>query len=171
MAFDPIGYLQGGLNRLTPPGGYGIPNLGALQEMLRRDSSSGLRGAIGRDYESLGRMGLGRNVAGAFNPGTRGVQFNQSLMDALQQLAGQNAQLGFSQRNQTLQSLLPALQMAYEQSQRPSFLSQLAGGVLGLGAQVAIPGLGGMLFPDPIMKYLLGQSMQSRNVPTSFMSP
>jgi hypothetical protein len=56
-----------------------LPSQGALEDLLRQDSSSALRGATARDQESLQRAGLGRSVAGAFSPGTRSLQFARAL--------------------------------------------------------------------------------------------
>ena len=108
--------------------------------MLRRDSSQGLRAAQGGDQFRLNRAGLGRSVGGAFSGGTRQSQFTQSLMDALTKLQGQHSQLGESQRQSLLSLLAP---QAQARANRPSFISSLLGGALGLGAQALIPGMAG----------------------------
>ena len=80
MAFNPLNFLQSGLNQFTPQGGWGIPNIGALQNLLRQQSAAGLRRTNAQDLMGFQRAGLGRSVASAFAPGTRGIQANQSLM-------------------------------------------------------------------------------------------
>ena len=135
--FDSINFLQQGLNRLTPQGGFGIPNMGALQELLKQQSASGLRQTNAQDMQGFQRAGMGRSVAGAFAPGTRGIQANQGLMEQLQKLFANNAQMSQSQRSQILQMLSGApLQQAYQDANKPSFLSSLFGNVLGTGASL-----------------------------------
>ena len=134
--------LQKLMGQFAPQGGFGIQNLGGFQDMLRRDSSQGLRAAQGGDQFQLNRAGLGRSVGGAFSGGTRQSQFTQSLMDALTELQGQHSQLGESQR-QSLMSLLAP--QAQARANRPSFISSLLGGVGGMAAQVGVGALtGGM---------------------------
>ena len=126
----------------SPTGGFGIQNLGAFQDLLRRDSAQGLRRAQFRDQDQLQRQGLGRSVAGAFSGGTRQNQFSQSLMDALTKLQGTHSQMAEGQRQSLMGLLAP---QATARANRPSFLSSLLGGVGGMAAQVGVGALtGGM---------------------------
>lgn len=143
--------LQKMMAAFTPQGGFGIQNLGGLQAMLGRQNERGLRGAIGSDMFNLQRQGMGRSVAGAFSGGTRRNQFSQSLMDALTQLSAKNSQLAGGQRQAMLSTFAP---IAHQEANRPSFLSTLLGGTLGLGAKAFMPGLAGML-PNPQLKMLM----------------
>ena len=160
--FDPYQFLQRGMTQFAPSGGWGIPNLGALQELLKQQAAYGARASTASDLESLRKMGMGRSVAGAFSGGTRREQYNQSLMEALAQLQAQHGQMGTSQRMQLLQSLMPAMQVGYQQSQQPSFLSSLLGGIFGTGLEMATPWLGGKLFGnaglDMLQELLGGQN-------------
>jgi hypothetical protein len=153
--FDSFGFLQQGLNRFTPQGGFGIPNLGVLQALLQRQSASALRGTVASDQERLMRAGLGRSVAGAFSPGTRSLQFNRDLMERMQELFAQNAQMAQSQRNQLLGLLAGGpLQIAYQEANKPSFLSSLLGNVLGTGANLFGPGLAMKALGNPELDYI-----------------
>jgi len=128
--------------QFQPEGGFGIQGLGGFQDLLRRQSSQGLRAAQGGDQFRLNRAGLGRSVAGATSGGTRQQQFSQSLMDALTQLQAKHSQLGESQRQGLMGLLSP---VAQQRANRPSFLSSLFGGLGGLAGQALIPGIGGGL--------------------------
>jgi len=155
--FDSIGFLEQGLNRLTPQGGFGIPNLGALQALLQRENLSGLRRTQARDFQGLQRAGMSRSVAGAFAPGTRGLQFNRDLMAQLQHLFAQNAQFGQNQRQSLLGTLAGnPLGVAYQEANKPSFLSSLLGNVLGTGANLFGPGLAAKVMgPSSLEKMLM----------------
>jgi hypothetical protein len=154
--FDSIKFLQQGLSRLTPQGGFGIPNIGALQELLKQQSASGLRQTQAQDWQGLQRAGMGRSVAGAFAPGTRGLQFNQDLMAQLQKLFSENAQMSQAQKAQILGMLSGApLQAAYQDANKPSWLSSLLGNVLGTGAQMAMPWASGKIFGNPGLDQLM----------------
>ena len=143
--------LQKMMAQFQPQGGFGIQNMDALQGLLQRNNATAMRGAMFDDRENLRRRGLGRSVAGAFSGGTRRNQFSQSLMDALTNLSAKNSQLAGNQRQSMLSTFAP---IAHQESMRPSFLSTLAGGVLGLGAKAFMPGLAGML-PNPQLKMLM----------------
>lgn len=165
--FNPLAFLQQGLNQFTPQGGFGIPNIGALRALLQQESMAGARRATEQDALGLQRAGLGRSVAGAFAPGTRGLQFNRDLLAQLQRLYATNAQLAGGQRNQLLGILGGnPLGIAYKEANKPSFLSSLLGGVLGTGASLFGPGLASKVMgPSAIDKYIMslisGSSSQS----------
>ena len=162
--FDPINFLEQNLQRVAPSGGFGLPNIGALRQLLGRESASGLRAANAQDQQSLQRQGMGRSVAGAFSGGTRQGQFSQGLMEALTRLQAQHGQLGASQRQGLMQALGPAMGIKYQQSQHPSFLSSLLGNVLGTGAQLFGPGLASKALGNPMldmMKKMFSQSGSS----------
>lgn len=130
----------------APAGGFGIPNIGALQGQLQRQSALGARGASAQDLFQLNRMGMGRSVAGAFSPGTRQAQGMNSLLEALINLNMQNAQLSESQRQNLMGMLAP---IAEREANRPGWFSTLAGGLLGIGAEAFMPGIAGKLFGNP----------------------
>lgn len=156
--FDSIGFLQQGLNRLMPQGGFGIPNIGALQELLRRQSEFGLRRTNAQDQFQLDRSGFGSSVSGAFAPGTRRVQFNRDLMAQLQQLFASNAQFAQGQRNQLLGLLAGnPLQTAYQEANKPSFLSSLFGNLLGTGASLFGPGLAAKVMGPSSLEKMLAE--------------
>ena len=142
MAFNPLNFLQSGLNQFTPQGGWGIPNIGALQNLLRQQSAAGLRRTNAQDLMGFQRAGLGRSVASAFAPGTRGIQANRNLMEQLHKLVAENAQMSQSQKAQILGILSGnPLQAAYQEANKPSFLSSLLGNLLGTGANLFGPAL------------------------------
>ena len=149
--------LQKMMAAFQPEGGFGIQNLGGLQDILRRDSARGLRGAVGSDMFNLQKQGLGRSVGAAFSGGTRRNQFSQSLMDALTKLSAQNSQLAGNQRQSMLGTLAP---IAHQEANRPSFLSSLFGNVLGTGAQLFGPGLASKAIGNPLLQML--QQMQGQ---------
>jgi hypothetical protein len=68
-------------------------------------------------------------------------------------LQQRHSELGFSQKNQLMQLFAP---IAEQRANRPSWLSSLLGGALGIGAQIAIPGIGNKLFGNPLMS-MFGQ--------------
>ena len=143
--------------KFAPQGGFGIQGMGALQDMLRRDSAAGARGATRSDLHGLQQAGMGRSVAGAFSGGARRSQFSRSLMDALTQLSAKNSQLAGNQRQNLMSTLAP---IAHQESMRPSFLSSLLGNVLGTGAQLFGPGLANKVVGNPLMdlfKQMQGQ--------------
>jgi hypothetical protein len=139
--------LQSLMRQFAPPGGYGIPRVNDIAGQFRRQSEQGYRTAIGQENRGFDRMGLGNSVAKAFSPGTRKIQFDEDLMDALTKLFSQHGQLGESQRQNLLGMFAP---IAQEKANRPSWLSSLLGGALGIGAQVAIPGIGAKIFGNPL---------------------
>jgi hypothetical protein len=139
-SFDPLQFLTQGTQRLQQTGAYGIPNIEALQALLGRKSEYGARRASAQDLMGLQRAGMGRSVAGAFSGGARSSQFNQSLMDALTNLSARHGQLQGSQIASMLGQALPA---AEREANKPSWLSTLVGGMIGLGGQAFLPGLAG----------------------------
>jgi hypothetical protein len=165
MAFNPINFLQSGLNQFTPQGGWGIPNIGALQNLLRQQSAAGLRRTNAQDLMGFQRAGLGRSVASAFAPGTRGIQANEGLMKQLQDLVAQNAQMSQSQKAQIINILSGGpLQAAYQEANKPSFLSSLLGNVFGTMANVGAPiGLNKLLGPSDLEKMIMQMFGQSNS--------
>lgn len=146
--------LQALMRQFAPAQGFGIPRVGNLADALKRQSEQGYRTALGQENRMFERAGLGRSVGRAFSPGTRKIQFDQSLMDALNDLFSKHGQLAESQRQNLLQMFAP---IAEQRANRPSWISSLLGGALGLGAQVAIPGIGNKLFPNPLMQMFAQQ--------------
>lgn len=146
------------MRQFAPSGGFGIPNIGGLADQYRRQADQGWRSAMGQENRAFDRMGLGSSVAKAFSPGTRKIQFNQDLLDALTQLYSKHGQLAESQRQNLMGMMSP---IAWERANQPSWLSQLAGGVLGMGAQVAMPWLGNKAFGNPLEALMKMLSQQS----------
>lgn len=142
------------MRQFAPSGGFGIPNIGGLANQYQRQSEQGWRSAMGQENRAFDRMGLGSSVAKAFSPGTRKIQFNQDLLDALTQLYSKHGQLAESQRQNLMGMMSP---IAWERANQPSWLSQLAGGVLGMGAQVAMPWLGAKAFGGNQLEKMLMQ--------------
>lgn len=140
-----------------PPGGYGIPNVGGIASQYGRESSESLRRALEQQRVSFDRMGFGRSVGKAFGPATQNRQASQALMDALTRLYSQHGQLAGQQyqtaNNQYLGLLGQLAPIAQERANRPSWISSLLGGALGLGAQAIIPGAGG----NPLLALLMKQ--------------
>lgn len=155
--FNSVGEAQNLLSLFTS-GGTGF-DLAGLERMLGRQSAAGLRSAVQGDASSFRRAGLGRSVAGAFSPGTRGIQFNESLMNALTGARNTNARLNIQNRSSFMPLIAQILQQKYKDANRPSFLSQLGGGLLGLGAQAFLPGIAGRVLGNPnqdLIDLLLG---------------
>ena len=165
-SFDPLQFLTQGTQRLQQTGAYGIPNMGALQALLGRQSEYGARRASAQDMFGLQRAGMGRSVAGAFSGGGRQAQFSQSLLDALTNLSAKHGQL---QGSQIASMLGVGLPIAHHEATKPSWLSSLVGGGLGLGAQL-LPMLGGGPM-GPLMAMLMkmqsGQQGQGQGMATS----
>jgi hypothetical protein len=130
------------MQQFAPAGGFGIPNVGGIAGQYGRQSEQAYRGSLVQGNQAFDRMGLGRSVGKAFMPGTRKIQFNQDLMDALTKLFSQHGQLAESQRQNLMGMMSP---IAQERANRPSWISTLLGGALGIGGQVAgsfLPGGG-----------------------------
>lgn len=134
------------MRHYTPSGGFGIPNIGALEQSMQRQSALGSRGVAASDVFRLNRSGMGRSVAAAFAPGSRMAQGYNQLLQALIDLRLRNAQLSESQRQNLLGMFSP---VAEREANKPSWFSTLAGGVLGTGAQAMFPMLGNKLFGNP----------------------
>lgn len=132
-----------------------LPNPEVLEDILRQDFSTSLRGTLAAERESFERGGLGRSVAGAFSGGTRRLQHARALAKAIAesraQRSGQNINL--------LQTAIgspgtqAAVNQAFQDENKPSPLSQIFGTALGLGAKFGLP----LLFPDPLTQLLQGQ--------------
>lgn len=170
--FNPLAFLHSGLNQFTPAGGFGIPNIGALQALLREQSAAGLRRTNAQDLLGLQRSGMGRSVAGAFSPGTRGLQFNRDLLAQLQRLYATNAQMAQGQRNQLLGTLAGnPLGVAYQEHNKPSFLSSLLGNLLGTGATLFGPRLASKVMGPSDMEKLIMQMFSQNSGNTAAASP
>ena len=159
--FDPLGWLTQGTQRLQQTGAYGIPNIGALQALMKRQSEFGARRASAMDAFQLDRSGFGRSVAKGFSSGARYAQFNQSLLDALTKLQAEHGRLQGSQIASMLGSALP---IAHQEATKPSWFSTMIGGLLGLGGQAFMPGLASKVVGNPqmdLIERLLGLSQPS----------
>lgn len=148
--------LQKLMAQFAPRGGFGIPNIGGLERQLSQQSDYGARSATMRDVLGLQRQGAGRSVSSAFSPGTRQFQSQKDLLSALMDLHVRHGQLAESQRQNLLQMFTP---IAHERANRPSWLSTALGGILGIGSQIAIPGIGGKIFGNPLEQMFKQQSM------------
>jgi len=140
------------MRQFAPAGGFGIPNIGNLADMFKRQSQQGYRTAIGQENQAFNRMGMGSSVAKAFSPGTRQIQFHQDLLDALTQLYAKHGQLAESQRQGLMGMMSP---IAEQRANQPSWISQLLGGVLGMGGQLAMPWAAGKAFGGNQLEQLL----------------
>lgn len=145
--FNSVGEAQNLLNMFTS-GGTGF-DLAGLERMLSSQNAAGLRSTVAGDAARFNQLGMGRSVANAFGPGTRRIQFNSSLMDALTGARNTNAQLNIQNRSSFMPLIAQILQQKYQDANKPGWFSQLAGGVLGLGANAFLPGLAGKLLGNP----------------------
>jgi hypothetical protein len=106
---------------------------------------------------------MGRSVAGAFSAGGRQSQFSQSLLDALTNLQAEHGRL---QGSQIASMLGQAMPIAHHEATKPSWLSTLAGGTIGLGAQL-LPMLGGGGQMAMLMKLLGGGQSPGQGMATT----
>jgi len=124
----------------APAGGFGLGDLEGRLAELQRSFALGSRRASAQDQFQLNRRGLGSSVAGAFSQGRRSQQGLEAMLRAMGQLRGQDKTL----KNQAYLSRFSALApLAHKNANRPSFISGLAGGALGIGSQLLGSYLGG----------------------------
>jgi len=126
--------------QFTPQGGFGVQNAGQFLDQKQKDFRLGGQRTAATDMFQLDRAGFGRSVAKGFTEGTRGQQAENAFQKFLSEFTINNAQLKESQRQSLMQILTP---QAQQRANRPSFISTLLGGALGLGAQALIPGMAG----------------------------
>lgn len=158
--------LQGYVKQFTPPGGFlpkdvGIPKVGQIADQTKRGFESSFVRDLVQQNKAFDRAGLGRSVSKVMSPGTRSIQSNQALMDSLTRLYSQHGQIAASQHSDANRQYLSLLgqfaPMAYDEANKPGWFAELAGGVLGLGAQVGASFLpGGGIGMKELQKLLSG---------------
>ena len=135
----------------------GVPNV--QQRIGQADERFRLGGErrAATDIFELNQRGLGKSVGAATARGNRGFESSRQLTDFILQILSQDASLRGSQKLQLFQQLAP---IAFQESNKPSTFSTLAGGLAGLVGQAAVPFGLGKLFPNPLEQFLtnfLGQ--------------
>lgn len=117
-------------------GGYatGIENIeGVKADTLQQFREGGER-AGEADLFGLKRAGMGQSVVSGLVGGTRQAGAERDAARAILQLLMQHNTLKGNQRLQILGQMAP---IAYEESQKPGWFAQLAGGALNLAGKVA----------------------------------